>query len=248
MEKKNYKVLSSRKITEAEYNLILKMLNKYQMSTDNFIKNSKTLLLNKIENTIDIYNGYDPINNVILYNDSTNIIRELLHVASSSGKKEQGICIKVNRVYKKSRGYALNEGITDLFLEYANGDSGFYNFEKVCAKVLMYAFGVDIYKNYFLNDDGNFRHLFNNNFPKLLSSMDDYMVSMIKLKKLISLNKELPIGIFEIIKIYMDIVIEDLLKVTETSNEEGLNYLKDLLNSEDMTPIYNIIGKYEYKE
>ena len=161
MDNNEYKILETRKITQDEYDLIMGILNKYKMSSELFINNCKSLVMNKIDSDEFIINGYDSPNNTLYYNDKSDIISSLLRVASSTTSPYQGICIKPNIRYKKTANYALNEGINDLFLELGTKREGFYPFEKICAKVMKYAYGSKIFNCYFMNDDASFRFLFN---------------------------------------------------------------------------------------
>ena len=69
----DYQVLSSRDITEEEYNTIISLLDKYKMNKDNFIKNSKSLVLKETTYPKQIYNGYYPKDNIVVYNKKSNI-------------------------------------------------------------------------------------------------------------------------------------------------------------------------------
>ena len=247
MDGTEFKILESRKISNEEHKLITNLLDKYKMDKTNFVNNAKTLVFNKIDIKGKILNGYDSSKNIINYNDKSNLTCELLHVASSNSGKVQGICIRPNKVYPKTIGYGLNEGITDLFLEYATNEEGSFPFEKICAKILEYAYGTNIFNYYFLSDDGEFRHQFNNEFSTFLSNLDDYSNAIMGAKILVLNNQFVPEEAIEVIKVYMDIVIEDLFGVVKDSKKDCTKYLKELLSSETMKPIYDIIGKYEYK-
>lgn len=244
--KENYKILETRNISKEEYELITNLLDKYNMSKDNFIKNCKTLVINKIEYNYHIVDGYDPIKNIIMYNDKSNLVCEFLHVASSNRDKQLGICIRPNKVYKKSIGLGLNEGITDLFMTYCTNNKPYYCFERIVAKTLEYAFGIQIYNYYFLSDDAEFRFLFNRDYIKLLNNLDDYTYSMIGIRNLYLHDGKIPRGTDSALKIFMEVVIENLLNVVKDCGKDCKSYINELLKSNEMIDIYNIIGKYQY--
>lgn len=247
----DYQVLNSRNITEEEYNTIISLLDKYKMDKDNFIKNSKSLVLKETTYPKQIYNGYYPKDNIVVYNEKSNIIRELLHVASSNGTdNSQGIILRPSIIHAKPLGIGLNEGITDLFLEYSNSETTcLFPFEKLCAKVLEYAFGINLYNNYFLNDDVAFDVSLNDKYIDLLMSIEDYTILILRLKQILADKELLPRGVEAIVKIYMDMTIEDLLEVTKDSKKDCKSYIEKLLKEDSsMQDIYKIIGNYEYKE
>ncbi|MBR7042097.1 MAG: hypothetical protein IKI04_01205 [Bacilli bacterium] len=242
------KILESRKITKEEYNLIIALISKYKLNSNNFINNSKTLLINKIDYNGMIYNGYNPEKNIINYNESSNLIRELLHVASSNKSKYQGICIKPNRVYPESLGIGLNEGISDMFLELYNKEEGYFPFEKICAKTLKYVYTVKLFHFYFTNNDGSFRHYLGKNIASFLLDLDEYMDKMLYAKYLYQKNGKIGEAMKLSIKVLMTVVINDLFKLIGESNKEYKNYLFKQLNGKSMKPIYNIIGEYDYSK
>lgn len=207
----------TRTITKEEYNLIVSFLDKNKFSKELFINNSKTLVLKEVDGE---ETGYNKEENTISYNAQSSIVRDLLKVSSST-KEYSGICIKPNKVYTNPIGKALNEGITDLFLEFLTGEKGEYTFEKICAKVLAYAYGISIYNYYFTNDD-TFRFKFNEHFPIFMINLDGYHSYVNTLKKY---NREKD----KMLDILMEIAIEDLLKVTSDRGKNVKEYLDELL-------------------
>lgn len=245
----NYKdkVVSSREITKKEYNLIINLLDKYKMDKSNFIKNCKTLKINKVTENRLIVNGYDPIANIIYYTDKSNLICELLHVASSNNNVCQGIIVKPNKVYPKPFGIGLNEGITDLFLENALKEEGNFPFEKLCVKALKYVYGMNILNAYFKNDDSTFRHQFNDkDITKFMTSLDEYYSLILISKHQMLINNELPLGLANATKITMDIVLEELIKILKGSEKNYIRYIERALNSKSMKAIYDVIGEYKF--
>ena len=242
------KVIESRKITKEEYELIINLLSKYKMDSNNFVANSRSLTINKIEYNGYIYNGYNPVKNTISYNERSNIIRELLHVASSTRSKYQGICIKPNRVYPESIGIGLNEGIADMFLELYNKEDGDFPFEKICAKTLKYVYTVKIFKFYFNNNDGAFRHFLGNNIASFLMNLDDYTNKMLYARYLYNKDGKIGEAMKLSLKVLMTVVINDLFKLIGDNNKEYQNYLLKQLKGKSMTPIYNVIGEYDYNK
>lgn len=246
MDNEKYEIIEKRKITKEEYDLIITILDKYKMNKDNFIINSKTLVLNKINTDEIIINGYNAPSNNIYYNNNSNLICELLHAASSTRSPYQGICIKPNKIYKKTVGYALNAGITDLFLELGKRKEGYHSFEKVCAKTIKYAYGIDIFNCYFMNDDISFRLFFNKYFDNFIACLDECSnkILFIKMNKLNGQIKEM---LDTDIKVLMTITINELLKVTSDSGKNCKNYLLKQLKTKTMKSLYDIIGEYNYE-
>ena len=245
----NYKdrVLESRKITKEETTFIINLLDKYKMDKTDFINNAKNLKLNKVNETKLIVNGYDPEANIIYYTDKSNYVCELLHVASSNKNIYQGIIVKPNKVYKKPFGIALNEGITDLFLERATKKEGYFPFEKVCAKVLKYAYGNQIFDAYFKNNDGVFRHQFGKDITSFMDYLDEYSHLALIARYSMLTDKKLPLGLANAIHIMMDLTIEELLKIVANDKKDSRAYLIKQLNSKSMQAIYKIIGEYKFK-
>ena len=248
----NYKdqVIESRNITEEEKKFIINLLDKYKMDKTNFINNAKTLKINKVKEPKLIVNGYDPLDNIIYYNDKSNYVCELLHVASSKNDVYQGIIVKPNKVYKKPFGFGLNEGITDLFLYRATKKEGYFPFEKICAKVLKYAYDNQIFDAYFKNNDSVFRHQFglDKDITSLMMNLDEYTELALIAKNEMLLRKELPLGLANATKIMMNMVIEELLEFVKDSKKDCKAYLEKQLKSKTMKPIYDIIGEYEIKD
>ena len=81
----DYQVLSSRNITEEEYNTIISLLDKYKMNKDNFIKNSKSLVLKETTYPKQIYNGYYPKDNIVVYNKNLKRDRKKLVLWHETG-------------------------------------------------------------------------------------------------------------------------------------------------------------------
>ena len=242
------KVLDTRNIMEEEYNLIINLLDKYKMDKTIFIKNAETLKLKKVQVAYPIINGYDSKENAIYYNDNSNLTYELLHAASSKDKAYQGILVKPNGVYKKTFGFGLNEGITDLFLECANKEEGIFSFEKICAKVLKYAYGNQIFNAYFQNNDGMFRHQFDKDITHFMELLDEYTMLMLTARQEMQIYNRLSLGLANAIKILMDSVIKELLDIVKICKKDYRGYLQKQLKSKTMKPIYDIIGEYEYKD
>ena len=215
------------------------------MPNINFINNVKTLELCKIDYTGAILNGYDSVNNILRYNDNSNIIRDLLHVASSTRSPYQGICVTPNLVFKESIGYAFNEGITDMFLDINTNVDNYFPFEKICAKVFKFAYGTKPFSFYFLGNDSAFRHQFNKDITRFMIDLDEYSSKMILVKRIYDTRGEIEPGMEYAIKILMDIVIKDLLKIVSDSDKDCKTYLINQLKSKSMRTIYKIIGKYE---
>ena len=245
---KDSKVIESRKITEEEYNLIINLLDKYKMNKKNFIRNANTLLLNKIDYQGKIYNGYNPMENIINYNDRSNLIRELLHVSSSNRNPYQGISIKPNRVYNENIGIGLNEGIADMFLESYNKSNGDFPFEKICAKTLKYVYTVKVFNFYFMNNDGGFRYYFKKNISNFLIDLDDYTNKLLQAKHLYQTTGKIGEGMKVSIKVLMTVVINDLFDILDGTDKAYKAYLFKQLKSKAMKPIYDIIGEYNYED
>ena len=243
----NYKdkVLKSRKITKEEYSFIISLLDKYKMDKTNFINNAKKLKINKVDEKKLIVNGYDPIANIIYYNDRSNLICELLHVASSNNNICQGIIVKPNKVYTRPFGIALNEGITDLFLERGTKREGYFPFEKACAKTLKYAYGNQIFDAYFKNDDGTFRHQFDKSITVFMDYLDDYSNLALYARNCMQKDNKLPVGLSDAIKILMDIIVDELLKIITNDKKDCRAHLEKQLNSKSMQALYKIIGEYK---
>lgn len=247
MNKQKLEIIETRKINQNEYGYMLNLLKKINMPNENFIKNCQTLILNKIDDKWYLLNGYDALNNLLYYNDKSNLVREFLHVASSNNFKEQGIIIKPCKFYSKSRGHAFNEGITDMFLELSTGEVGFFVFEKLCAKFLAYIYGIDLFKVYFQNDDLAFREQIDDGYMRFLLNLDDYSDAMTKIRKLSELKQPIPNGTGEILKIYMETVLEDLLILAKNSEKEYKAYLNELLKAKDMKQICELLGGGNWK-
>ena len=80
-------------------------------------------------------------------------------------------------------------------------------------------------------------------------SIEDYTILILRLKQILADKELLPRGVEAIVKIYMDMTIEDLLKVTKDSEKDCKSYIEKLLKEDSsMQDIYKIIGNYEYKE
>ena len=241
------KIIESRKITKEEYDAITGLINKYKLNPNNFINNCKTLVLNRIEFNGNIFNGYNPEKNTISYNDKSNIIRELIHVASSTKSAYQGICIKPNKVFPESMGIGLNEGITDMFLELYNKEEGEFPFEKICAEVLKHVFGVKLFNYYFNNNDGGFRFFFRRDISTFLIDLDEYFHKMMYAKYLYHKDGKITRTLELSIKVLMTVIIDDLISLIG-SDEKNRKYLFNKLKSKTMKPIYDIIGEYNYED
>ena len=200
MDKKEPNV-KIRKITKKESALITDFLDKLEMDKTNFIKNSETLKIKEadIEGAF-IINGYDPVDNIVIKTKDSSLPRELLHVASCNGAKEQGICVRPNRIYKKTFGHALNEGVTDLFLEKLTGEAPSFPVEKLCAEFIEHIYGINSLKYYFLSDDINFRHQFTNDITTLMYDLDDCYSMYLLALKAYSNKKELTISLKQAFK------------------------------------------------
>lgn len=240
------KVIESRSITKEEYDLIIGLIDKYKLDGKNFINNSKTLVLNKIDFDGIIYNGYDASNNIINYNEKSNLVRELLHVASSTRSIYQGICVKPNRVYVESMGTGFNEGITDMFLELCNKEEGPFPFEKICAKTFQYVHTVKMFNLYFGNNDGGLRRFFSKDVTKFLMELDDYSSRMIYYQRLLKNGIRIPESTKLYMKLTMTIIIDDVFELLEGSNKDYKSYLFKLLKSKTMKPVYDMLGEYDY--
>ena len=239
------KIIESRKITKKEIDEIISLINKYKLNANNFITNSNDLVINKIDYNEFIPNGYDAKNNIIFYNNQTNLTREFIHVASSTRDMYQGICIKPNETFPECIGVALNEGIADMFLELYNKQEGNFPFEKICAKTLKHAFTIKLFNFYFLNNDAAFRHFFNKDVYSFYTALDEYCKQMFYLKKIYKKNNNINELIKINIKIQMTDVINELLNIVDDSNKQ---YCLNLLKSKTMKPIYDIIGEYNYED
>ena len=80
-------------------------------------------------------------------------------------------------------------------------------------------------------------------------SIEDYTILILRLKQILADKELLPRGVEAIVKIYMDMTIEDLLEVTKDSEKDCKSYIEKLLKEDSsMQDIYKIIGNYEYKE
>ena len=80
-------------------------------------------------------------------------------------------------------------------------------------------------------------------------SIEDYTILILRLKQILADKELLPRGVEAIVKIYMDMTIEDLLEVTKDSKKDCKSYIEKLLKEDSsMQDIYKIIGNYEYKE
>ena len=242
----DYKVIESRKITDDEYNVVINLLDKYKLDKSNFVNNCKNLVLNKIDDERYLYNGYIPEDNVILYNDKSNIVRELFHVASSTRSIYQGICIKPNKVFPESLGRSLNEGIADMFLELYNKEEGIFPFEKICAKLLKHVYTIKMFNFYFMNNDGGFRHCFDKDVASFLITLDEYSKKMIYVRSIYQHGDEVNEMLKRSIKVLMTDAIDELLTLIGNTDEKNVTYLFNQLNSKTMKPIYDIIGEYNY--
>ena len=151
----NYKDLIDR---------VLHTLDEYDMPTDTFEMNLKTL---KISKSIQKINTYDLNANKIRYSDK-NILRELFLCACSNDTIGLSYRLKNGKLL----GMSLTNGVIDMFTK-LNDNSYIvkYPFQKMVSEILVYIYGIDIYKYMFLNDAKCFLSKFKN--PKLVIDLMD---------------------------------------------------------------------------
>lgn len=230
--------ISVEKLKKADYDLVINFLEKHGMSKTNFINNCKKIEIHKLSNNkLHIINGYNPMTNVITCNKTNDLMRELIHAASSNKSMEQGITLKPNRVYKQKMGYGLNEGITDLFYEYISGNNGIFIFEKICAKVLEYAYGMNIYNSYFMSDDITFRNQFKNSIINLFTYLDNYSNTRLNLYIDKINHKGISTARKNAVKALIELTTDELLKFVSDSNKDCKTYLNTLLTDDVVSEI-----------
>ncbi len=116
------------------------------INTTNYYKNLESLKCDFDVFSIGSNNDAEYLyeENKIRYSNASSLVHELFHVASS---KDRTYCGSVSLFGGKT---ALNEGFAEYFTSLVDGgDSSYYPIEKTAVAMLVYTYGVEMFKEFF---------------------------------------------------------------------------------------------------
>lgn len=160
-------------------NIVRNTLVNNNLSTINFDKNIKELMVSKSKDK-RVPGQYNKNRNKLVYNDKNSYIHELFHVSSSNIDKDSSTGIRL-RSGNKYLMIGLDEGITDYLTVLSGAEPSDYGLLRLCAELIVLNNGTGILNPYLENDGNKFRSLFPYRFMMITNALDNYYYSLEKL-------------------------------------------------------------------
>ncbi len=225
-------------------------LKAHKLPITNFLKNYKTVIINKTHETEEsiVVGDYSSKNNLLLYLDPKEVPHEIIHMSSSTfPHKNTGIVFEKNSILY---GTGLNEGITDLFNKKINNISGSYVYERIVAECLEKSNDIHIFDSYFNSEPLTFMKQFNNVFIlSLIKALDKYNYLTSEILTLYYSNRPIPEHIIIAYEASKERVKNILKKYMKEKGQE--KYFEDRINSDELNSYFiainGIISGYSMK-